>query len=282
VWSSFRQVQGGRSTEGQPAVTRFILRGGICVVSLHTAGGLVHDVRHASTYHADRPPRAAGTEDHLEPLLAAATEDRASFGYTYVPRDRAAVRRYLDVAAEDLRTHAAVPFATVELRTGRVVGATRFRELEYWNAGVWPPRHGHVNPSGVPDAAEIGSTWLAPRAHRTGVNVEAKLLMLTHAFETWRVQRVSFKADTRNHRSREAILALGASFEGVRRAHFPASEGGVRDSALFSILSGEWQAAKDRITARLARHAVRPPAADEPAQRPPAAALQQQAARVAA
>lgn len=203
-------------------------------------------------------------EDHLEPLLAAATEDRASFGYTYVPKDRAAVRRYLDVAREDLRTHAAVPFTTIELRTGRVVGTTRFRELEYWNAGFWPPRHGRVNPSGVPDAAEIGSTWLAPSVQRTGVNVEAKLLMLAHAFETWRVHRVSFKADTRNTRSREAILALGATFEGVRRAHFPAAEGGVRDSALFSILADEWQRAKDLITARLARHGATAPPATAP------------------
>ncbi len=221
-------------------------------------------------------------EEHLEPLLAAATEDRASFGYTYVPKDRAAVRRYLDVAADDLRAHAAVAFATVDLRSGRVVGSTRFRELEYWNAGVWPPRHGHVNPSGVPDAAEIGSTWLAPCAHRTGVNVEAKLLMLTHAFETWRVHRVSFKADTRNERSRTAIMALGATFEGVRRAHFPAAEGGVRDSALFSILSAEWQEVKDRLTARLARHAAQPvgasAAAPAPAAAEPAYSLPERAA----
>jgi RimJ/RimL family protein N-acetyltransferase len=195
-------------------------------------------------------------EEHLEPLLAAATEDRASFGYTYVPRDRAAVRRYLDVAAEDLRNHVAVAFTVVDLRTGRVAGATRFRELEYWNAGVWPPRAGRVNPSGVPDAAEIGSTWLAPSAQRTGLNVEAKYLMLGHAFEAWRVQRVSFKADTRNERSRAAILALGATFEGVRRAHFPAAEGGVRDSALFSILSGEWQCSKELLVARMARFGV--------------------------
>ncbi|HEV2343616.1 MAG TPA: GNAT family protein [Actinocrinis sp.] len=214
-------------------------------------------------------------EDHLEPLLAAATEDRTSFGYTYVPKDRAAVRRYLDVAADDLRAHAGVAFATVDLRTGRVVGSTRFRELEYWNAGVWPPRHGHVNPSQVPDAAEIGSTWLVPGAHRTGINVEAKLLMLTHAFETWRVHRVSFKADTRNERSRTAILALGATFEGVRRAHFPASEGGVRDSALFSILSSEWQAAKNLLTARLARHGVQSP--EQPADQPLEQSVQQSA-----
>jgi RimJ/RimL family protein N-acetyltransferase len=197
-------------------------------------------------------------EEHLEPLLRAATEDRASFGFTYVPKDSAAMRRYLDVAQEDLLAHVAVPFATIDLRDGQVVGTTRFRELEYWNAGVWPPRHGHVNPSEVPDAAEIGSTWLAPRAHRTGINIEAKLLMLTHAFETWGVHRVSLKTDTRNSVSRAAILAMGASFEGVRRAHFPAAEGGVRDSAIFSILSGEWQGAKDRLNDRLGRYGAAP------------------------
>ncbi len=195
-------------------------------------------------------------EEHFEPLLCAATGDRTSFGYTYVPKDRAAVRRYLDVAREDVAHHVALPFAVVEQESGRVVGSTRFRELEYWNAGVWPPRHGHVNPSGIPDAAEIGSTWLMPAAQRTGVNVEAKLLMLTHAFETWQVHRVSFKADTRNTRSQAAILALGATQEGVRRAHFPAAEGGVRDSVLFSILSTEWQRSKDLLIARLARHGV--------------------------
>jgi RimJ/RimL family protein N-acetyltransferase len=121
---------------------------------------------------------------------------------------------------------------------------------------VWPPRAGRVNPSCVPDAAEIGSTWLVPSAQRTGLNVEAKYLMLGHAFETWRVHRVSFKADTRNERSRAAILALGATFEGVRRAHFPAAEGGVRDSALFSILSAEWQRSKDLLVARMARFGV--------------------------
>jgi N-acetyltransferase len=197
-------------------------------------------------------------EEHLEPLLHAATEDRTSFGFTYVPKDAAAMGRYFDVAQDDLLSHVAVPFVTIDLRDGQVVGTTRFRELEYWNAGVWPPRHGHVNPSQVPDAAEIGSTWLAPRGQRTGINIEAKLLMLTHAFETWRVHRVSLKADTRNDTSRAAILAMGATFEGVRRAHFPAAEGGVRDSALFSILSDEWQDAKDKLTARLARFAPAP------------------------
>jgi len=193
-------------------------------------------------------------EEHLDALLAAATEDRSSFGYTYVPRDAAAVRRYLEVALEDLQAHHAVAFTVVDLRDDTVVGATRFRDLEYWNAGVWPPRPGHTNPSGIPDAVEIGSTWLHPRAQRTGINTEAKLLMLTHAFEVWQVHRVSLKADTRNARSHAAILALGAVYEGTRRAHFPAAEGGVRDSNLYSLLAHEWQEAKERLQARLARH----------------------------
>jgi RimJ/RimL family protein N-acetyltransferase len=192
-------------------------------------------------------------EEHLAALLHAATEDRTSFGYTYVPADTAAARRYLDVAREDLEAHVAVAFTTIDLRDGSVVGSTRFRELEHWNAGVWPPRHGRTNPSGIPDAAEIGSTWLAPRAQRTGINTEAKLLMLEHAFETWQVRRVSLKADTRNHRSHHAILALGATYEGTRRAHFPAAEGAVRDSNLYSLLAHEWQEAKERLQARLAR-----------------------------
>lgn len=199
------------------------------------------------------------SEQHLEPLLRAATEDRSSFGYTYVPRDAAAVRRYLDLAREDLAAHLAVAFTTIDQRDDTVVGSTRFRELEYWNAGVWPPRHGHTNPSGIPDAVEIGSTWLAPRAQRTGINTEAKLLMLTHAFETWQVHRVSLKADTRNLRSHAAILALGAAYEGTRRAHFPAAEGGVRDSNLYSLLAHEWQDAKQHLLARLARHAAPAP-----------------------
>jgi RimJ/RimL family protein N-acetyltransferase len=211
-------------------------------------------------------------EEHLGELLQAATEDRSSFGYTYVPRDAAAVRRYLDVALEDLHTHVALAFTQIDLRDGRAVGSTRFRELEYWNAGVWPPRHGRTNPSGIPDAVEIGSTWLAPRAQRTGINLEAKLLMLTHAFETWQVHRVSLKADTRNARSHRAIMELGATFEGTRRAHFPASEGGVRDSNLYSLLAPEWQAVKTRLRARLDRHLAPTAPLAPPEQLAPAAA----------
>ena len=98
---------------------------------------------------------------------------------------------------------------------------------------------------------EIGWTWLAAAAQRTPINTEAKLLMLTHAFETWRVHAVKLNTDARNARSRAAIERIGARFDGVLRAHRPASDGGIRDTAAFSLLEAEWPAAKRHLLARL-------------------------------
>ncbi|MET0275509.1 MAG: GNAT family protein, partial [Acidimicrobiia bacterium] len=99
--------------------------------------------------------------------------------------------------------------------------------------------------------AEIGSTWLAASAQATPVNTEAKLLLLRHAFDTWRVERVTFKTDARNERSRRAIERIGATFEGVRRAHTIASDGTIRDSAYFSIVRSEWPAIEHELERRL-------------------------------
>ena len=93
--------------------------------------------------------------------------------------------------------------------------------------------------------------WLAASAQRTPVNTEAKLLMLAHAFEAWRVHRVSFMTDARNERSRRAILRLGARFDGILRAARPASDGAIRDTAAFSILEAEWPAVRGNLEARL-------------------------------
>ena len=107
-----------------------------------------------------------------------------------------------------------------------------------------------------PDEVEIGGTWLNARVQRTNVNTEAKLLLLTHAFEVWRVQRVALCTDERNMRSRNAIERIGASFEGVLRHHRPSKvageEGRLRNSALFAIVDDEWPAVKERLVARLA------------------------------
>ena len=143
----------------------------------------------------------------------------------------------------------AVPFAIVSVNDDSVIGSTRFWNLERW---AWPqghPRHGRS----APDACEIGYTWLTRSAIRTAANTEAKLLMLTHAFEVWGVQRVSLKTDARNERSRAAIERLGARYDGTLRCHMPAygPGGGARDSAFFSIVQEEWPRVKAGLESRL-------------------------------
>jgi N-acetyltransferase len=180
---------------------------------------------------------------HAAPLVAAADESRATYHLTHVPADAAAMAAWIDHALAEAARGQAVPFATVDKERGRVVGSTRFANLERWQ-WVHPP----VEPRALgPDAVEIGWTWLAASAQRTYVNSEAKLLMLTHAFEAWRVRRVTFKTDARNARSRANIERVGARLDGIWRAHMPAADGGIRDSAFFSMLASEWPAARERL-----------------------------------
>jgi RimJ/RimL family protein N-acetyltransferase len=101
---------------------------------------------------------------------------------------------------------------------------------------------------------EIGYTWYSPAVWGTGVNAEAKLLLLRHAFETLGARRVEFKTDARNERSRGALIALGAQFEGVFRKHMVLSDGGARDSAYYAIVDDEWPAVRARLEERLARY----------------------------
>src|SRR5262245_4791270 len=189
------------------------------------------------------------TPQHVKPLFAAATSgSRDTFGYTFVAATEPAMSRWVD---EALMAHAAgraLPFAVV-MRTGdRVVGSTRFGNIEFWS---WPPGSPNQRGEDLPDAVEIGWTWYAPEAQRTGMNTEAKLLMLTHAFETWRVHCVRLKTDARNERSRQAILRLGARFDGILRGHIAAADDTVRHSAFYSILDAEWPDVKDRLHSRL-------------------------------
>jgi RimJ/RimL family protein N-acetyltransferase len=187
---------------------------------------------------------------HAAPLAEAAAESRDTYGLTFVPDGLAGAEEYVREALANAEQELEVPFATVDARSGRVVGSTRFF-LERW---VWPPPHQPVAPAPLgPDAVEIGRTWLAASAQRTAINTEAKLLMLRHAFESWRVYRVSLKTDARNLRSRNAILRLGCAFDGVLRASSAAYDGKVRDTAFFSMVREEWPAARARLEARLGR-----------------------------
>ena len=186
--------------------------------------------------------------DHVAPLVAAASESRSTYALTSVPEGEAAMRQYLEHALAEQDNGAALPFATVDRARGRVVGSTRFLSIERW---AWPGERAPEVPAVSFEAAEIGSTWLAASAQRTAINTEAKLLMLTHAFEVWRLRRVNLKTDARNLRSRAAIERLGARLDGILRAHMPAFDRTVRDTAMYSILASEWPSVKERLEACL-------------------------------
>jgi len=181
---------------------------------------------------------------HIDGLVAASAADPSQYRLSPVPQGRAGVEKYFDTALAWRDAGTAIPFATVRLADGAVIGSTRFWNLERW---AWPegyPRYGRQ----APDACEIGHTWLTASAIRTAVNTEAKLLMLTYAFETWQVLRVCLHTDVRNHRSRAAIERIGGRFEGILRAHRLAADFTIRDSARFSIVTAEWPDVKSRLT----------------------------------
>jgi RimJ/RimL family protein N-acetyltransferase len=184
---------------------------------------------------------------HVPGLVAAAAEDPALYAWTPLPLDTDSMTGYVDTAVRWREEGTALPFATVRLADGRVLGATRFFLIERWE---WPPDHPNTQRPG-PDGCEIGYTWLAASAIRTAANTEAKLLMLAHAFERWRVHRVCFHTDMRNERSRNALARLGAVFEGTLRAHRLASDLIPRDSARFSIVAAEWPGVRQRLAQRL-------------------------------
>ena len=180
---------------------------------------------------------------HVEGLTAASAVEPSLYQWSAVPLGAAATAAYVDaaVAARDAGT--AFPFAVVRLADGAVIGSTRYFDLEYW---PWPAGHA-LAARGVPDACEIGYTWYTQSAIRTAANTEGKLLMLTHAFETWKMARVCLHTDERNERSRAAMERIGCKFEGILRSHRMASDFIPRDSARYSIIAAEWPEAKRRL-----------------------------------
>jgi N-acetyltransferase len=193
------------------------------------------------------------SEDHIPALVEAAALDRTAYRWTYTPDGLEQMTDYVRDALAKVATGAHVAFATVRraagpARSDQVVGATRFCEIACWQ---WPPGARHQR-HGVPDVVDIGFTWLAGPAQRTHVNTEAKLLMLTHAFEVWDVHRVALQTDVRNKRSWAAIERIGGQLDGIMRADRPGADDTVRTSARFSIVAAEWPGVKARLAARLA------------------------------
>ena len=181
--------------------------------------------------------------DHVHQLVVAANEDRSSYGWTPVPETAGAMTSYVSNLLAEAEAHRVIPFAQRRLADQRVVGCTRFLEIRYWTG------------RDLPDDIEIGGTWLAASAQRTALNTEAKLLLMTQAFEEWDVRRLAICTDARNEQSRRAIERTGATFEGILRNHRASAVAGEigrpRDTAMHSIIQTEWPAVKAGLVARL-------------------------------
>ncbi|MBI2428168.1 MAG: GNAT family N-acetyltransferase [Ignavibacteriales bacterium] len=176
------------------------------------------------------------TLDHVNALCSVAfDEDLWRIGLTTL-RTKEDVVRYVENALDLQQKGTALPFATLPLSTNKAVGSTRFGNIDIANRRV-----------------EIGWTWLGKQWQRTGLNTEAKFLMLRHAFEVWKCIRVEFKTDVLNEQSRRAIVRLGAKEEGILRKHAISSGGRIRDSVYYSILDDEWTDIKQHFTTHLLR-----------------------------
>ena len=190
-------------------------------------------------------PVLEGELVRLEPMTLAhedglweASRDERTWTWLSVhqPRTREELRAYVGVALANAAAGAEMPLVTVRRADSRIVGSTRYLALK--------PEH---------RCLEIGWTWLAPEAWKTGINVEAKLLMLEHAFERLGCLRVELKTDARNERSRGAMAALPAQFEGVHRKAMLVRGGQRRDSAWYSVIDDEWPEVRANLLRRLGR-----------------------------
>ena len=181
-----------------------------------------------------------GTRVRLEPLrrdhladLKLVAFDTPLWQWTIMgPQDEAGLERWMETALVNAETGAERPFATIDLASGRAVGSSRYMSIA--------PEHRRL---------EIGWTWIGSAFQRTGANREAKLLQLTHAFETLGANRVEFKTHARNERSRNALAGIGATFEGIFRRHVIMPDGSLRDTAWFSVIADEWPTVKARLQA---------------------------------
>lgn len=174
---------------------------------------------------------------HQEALIAAADDGELWNSIVTIVPTRETIAEYIEAALGAQAQGSELPFVIIQKATGRAVGTTRFYYIQ--------PHQRN---------AAIGYTWVSASAQRTAVNTEAKLLLLTHAFEHWGCVRIEFITDVLNEQSRAAILRLGAKQEGILRNHLIMPNGRVRDSVCFSIIAEEWPEVKAGLITRLASH----------------------------
>jgi RimJ/RimL family protein N-acetyltransferase len=184
--------------------------------------------------------------EHVDALWEVAQEPALWRWIPFAIRTKDELRDYVQVAVDGRAAGTVLPFATTDRATGRLAGSSRF-------ANIVPADY----------RAEIGWTWVGVPWQRSAINSEAKLLMLDHAFDTWRCHRVEFKTDSLNEQSRAGLLGIGATFEGIFRNHMVTESGRLRHSAWYSITDDEWPAVRERLVARIGaggRSATREPA----------------------
>jgi N-acetyltransferase len=174
-------------------------------------------------------------EEHADELWEVARAPQIWAWLAHIGESREYFDRWMRMSLDAAAAGDEGPFATRERDSGRPIGSSRY-----------------LNLSPADRRLEIGWTWLTPSAWGSGANIEAKLLMLEHAFETLGCLRVEFKTDARNERSRAALSALPAQFEGIMRKHMTVPDVGVRDSAYFSIVDDEWPEVRANLQRRLA------------------------------
>ncbi len=179
------------------------------------------------------------TLDYVQPLCDVGLDPELWRWIPYAVTTPDEMREYVTDALREQAAGHALPFATLEKETGRVVGSTRY--------GAIVPEHRRL---------EIGWTFVATPWQRSVINSEAKLLMLRHAFESLSMNRVELKTDSLNERSRRAIAGIGATQEGIFRNHVVCADGRLRHSVYFSIVKDEWPDVRERLEARIERLAA--------------------------
>lgn len=178
-------------------------------------------------------------EEHVEPLMRISRMTPEQYHLTSTPVTDRQAEQYFATAFAEREAGRAYPFAVLLRTSNEVIGSSRFADFRW--------RHRNC---------ELGYTWFRPDQHRSGVNIECKLLMLGMAFEQLSLVRVQIHTDTRNTRSQKAIEALGAVFEGVLRRHMIAKDGYVRDTMVYSVVDQDWPRVRERLQERLRNRGV--------------------------
>jgi len=168
--------------------------------------------------------------EHLSELYEAGRNESLWLWTANIIKSKEDMLRYIETALGEAARKVSVPFVTIDKSSGAVVGSTRFGDIDLQNRRT-----------------EIGWTWINSQYQRTAINTEAKLLMLTHAFEVWNCVRVTLKTDVLNEKSKNAIRRLGGKEEGILRQHLITDAGRLRDTIYFSIIDSEWLTVKANL-----------------------------------